>query len=42
MMPPSSYARDQLVRQLDDWCKRAEASGIQALEQFSRRLRCYA
>jgi stearoyl-CoA desaturase (Delta-9 desaturase) len=38
----STASRDQLVRQLDDWCKRAEASGIQALEQFSRRLRCYA
>jgi stearoyl-CoA desaturase (delta-9 desaturase) len=38
----SSASRDQLVRQLDDWCKRAEASGIQALEQFSHRLRCYA
>jgi stearoyl-CoA desaturase (delta-9 desaturase) len=38
----SSASRDQLVRQLDDWCKRAEASGIDALEQFSRRLRCYA
>jgi stearoyl-CoA desaturase (delta-9 desaturase) len=38
----STASRDQLVRQLDDWCKRAEASGIQALEQFSHRLRCYA
>ena len=37
----STASRDQLVRQLDDWCKRAEASGIKALEQFSRRLRCY-
>ena len=38
----SSASRDQLVRQLEDWCRRAEASGIEALEQFSRRLRCYA
>jgi stearoyl-CoA desaturase (Delta-9 desaturase) len=38
----STASRDQLVRQLDDWCKRAEASGIQALEQFSHRLRRYA
>jgi stearoyl-CoA desaturase (delta-9 desaturase) len=38
----STASRDQLVRQLDDWCRRAEASGIQALEQFSHRLRCYA
>ncbi len=37
----SSASRDQLVRQLDDWFKRAESSGIEALEQFSRRLRCY-
>jgi stearoyl-CoA desaturase (delta-9 desaturase) len=38
----SSASRDQLVRQLEDWCKRAETSGIEALEQFSRSLRCYA
>ena len=38
----SSASGDQLVRQLEDWCGRAEASGIEALEQFSRRLRCYA
>ena len=37
----SSASRDQLVRQLEDWCRRAEASGIEALAQFSRRLRCY-
>ena len=38
----SSASREQLVRQLQDWCRRAEASGIQHLEEFSRRLRCYA
>ena len=38
----SSASRDQLVRQLQDWCHRAEASGIRHLEEFSRRLRCYA
>jgi stearoyl-CoA desaturase (delta-9 desaturase) len=38
----SSASREQLIRQLDDWCKRAEASGIEALEQFAHRLRCYA
>jgi len=38
----SSATRDQLVHQLDDWCKRAETSGIEALAQFSHRLRCYA
>ena len=38
----SSVSREQLVRQLQDWCHRAEASGIRHLEEFSRRLRCYA
>ena len=38
----SSASREQLVRQLQDWCHRAEASGICHLEEFSRRLRCYA
>jgi stearoyl-CoA desaturase (delta-9 desaturase) len=31
-----------LVIRLEDWCKRAEASGIDALQQFSRRIRAYA
>jgi stearoyl-CoA desaturase (delta-9 desaturase) len=38
----SNVSKEQLVRQLEDWCLRAEASGIEALQQFSRRLRCYA
>jgi len=38
----STASKEQLVKQLEDWCRRAEASGIEALEQFSRRLRCYA
>jgi stearoyl-CoA desaturase (delta-9 desaturase) len=38
----SSASREQLVRQLEDWCRRAEASGIEALEKFSRSLRRYA
>lgn len=38
----SNASKEQLVRQLEDWCARAEQSGIEALEQFSRRLRCYA
>ncbi len=37
----SSTSKEQLVRQLEDWCRRAEASGIVALQDFSRRLRCY-
>lgn len=38
----STVSREQLVHQLQDWCQRAEASGIQALHDFSRRLRTYA
>ncbi len=38
----STASRDQLVKQLEDWCRRAEASGIAALQEFSRNLRCYA
>ncbi|MBI2296492.1 MAG: fatty acid desaturase [Betaproteobacteria bacterium] len=38
----SSASKEQLVRQLEDWCSRAEQSGIAALQEFSRRLRCYA
>jgi stearoyl-CoA desaturase (delta-9 desaturase) len=36
-----SATRAELVRQLEDWCSRAEASGIIPLVEFSRRLRCY-
>ena len=38
----STLSSDQLVHQLKDWCERAEASGIEALAEFSRRLRRYA
>ncbi|HEY3327974.1 MAG TPA: fatty acid desaturase [Novimethylophilus sp.] len=37
----STVSREQLVQQLEDWCRRAEESGILALQQFSRQLRCY-
>ena len=37
----SAASKDELVHQLEDWCRRAEASGIEALEAFSRRLRSY-
>jgi stearoyl-CoA desaturase (delta-9 desaturase) len=37
----STASKEQLVRQLEDWCLRAESSGIAALQDFSRRLRCY-
>ncbi|MGH8668945.1 MAG: DesA family fatty acid desaturase [Burkholderiales bacterium] len=38
----SSASKEQLLRQLQDWCRRAEASGVQALVDFSWRLRSYA
>ena len=38
----SSASREQLVRQLQDWCQRAEASGVAPIAEFSRRLRSYA
>ncbi len=38
----SSATREQLVAQLQDWCARAEASGIKTLQEFSLRLRTYA
>ncbi|BAL24320.1 fatty acid desaturase [Azoarcus sp. KH32C] len=37
----SAASKDQLVRQLEDWCRRAEQSGIDALREFSRTLRRY-
>jgi stearoyl-CoA desaturase (delta-9 desaturase) len=38
----SSASKEQLLRQLQDWCHRAEASGIAPLVDFSQRLRSYA
>ncbi len=37
----STASKEQLVKQLEDWCRRAEDSGIGALREFSRTLRCY-
>jgi stearoyl-CoA desaturase (delta-9 desaturase) len=37
----SNASRELLVRELEDWCRRAEASGIEGLQSFSRRLRGY-
>ena len=34
--------REHLVAQLQDWCLRAEASGVAPLVAFSRRLRTYS
>ncbi|MES2150337.1 MAG: fatty acid desaturase [Pseudomonadota bacterium] len=38
----SHSTREQLLHQLQDWCARAEVSGIKSLEDFSLRLRSYA
>ncbi len=38
----STATSEQLLKELQDWCARAEASGIRALEDFSLRLRSYA
>jgi len=38
----STASREQLLEQLQAWCKRAETSGIQSLQDFSVRLRRYA
>ncbi len=38
----SHSSREQLLQQLQDWCARAEASGIKSLQDFSLRLRTYA
>ena len=37
----ANVSNEQLVEQLKNWCAEAEASGIQALEEFSARLRGY-
>jgi stearoyl-CoA desaturase (delta-9 desaturase) len=38
----SNASKEQLLRQLQDWCSRAEASGVPPLVDFSQRLRSYA
>jgi stearoyl-CoA desaturase (Delta-9 desaturase) len=38
----STASTDQLILQLEDWCRRAEKSGIAPLRDFSRTLRGYA
>jgi stearoyl-CoA desaturase (delta-9 desaturase) len=38
----SHFTPDQLLHLLQDWCKRAEESGIKSLQEFSMRLRSYA
>jgi stearoyl-CoA desaturase (Delta-9 desaturase) len=38
----SSLSKEQLVQHLQDWCDRAEASGMRALQELARRMRRYA
>jgi stearoyl-CoA desaturase (delta-9 desaturase) len=38
----SHFTKEQLLQQLQDWCHRAESSGIRSLQEFSMRLRSYA
>ena len=38
----SSASREQLLEQLQEWCRKAETSGVPPLAEFSRRLRSYA
>ena len=38
----STASREQLLKQLQDWCQRAEESGIAPLREFALRLRSYA
>ncbi|MGF6738813.1 DesA family fatty acid desaturase [Paraburkholderia atlantica] len=42
MWERSNASREQLLAQLQDWCHRAEESGIKALQDFAMRLRRYA
>jgi stearoyl-CoA desaturase (delta-9 desaturase) len=38
----STDSTDQLLARLQDWCRRAESSGIAPLAQFSMQLKAYA
>jgi len=38
----TNLSREQLVAHLQDWCSRAEASGIRALQELALRMRRYA
>ncbi|MCL4183731.1 MAG: fatty acid desaturase [Burkholderiaceae bacterium] len=38
----SNLSREQLVAHLQQWCQRAEASGVRALQEMSVRVRSYA
>ncbi len=38
----STLSREQLLSMLQQWCHRAEASGVRALQDIALRMRCYA
>lgn len=38
----SNASREQLIRELQDWCQRAESSGVRQLQELSLRLRSYS
>ena len=38
----SNLSREQLLHLLQQWCARAEASGVRALQDIALRMRCYA
>ena len=38
----TNATREQLVKELQDWCQKAEASGIRQLQEISLRMRSYA
>ncbi|MBL8520375.1 MAG: fatty acid desaturase [Betaproteobacteria bacterium] len=38
----STLTKEELASRLEEWCKRAEATGIAQLQQFTRQLKSYA
>jgi stearoyl-CoA desaturase (delta-9 desaturase) len=41
MCSRSTASKEPLIKQLEQWCWRAEEMGIIALQELSRKLRCY-
>ena len=38
----TTASQEQLVKDIQDWCHQAEATGIKSLQDFSRSLKCYS
>jgi stearoyl-CoA desaturase (delta-9 desaturase) len=38
----STASQEELLKRLEDWCQRAESTGIEAMQRFARQLRAYA